>query len=87
MTNYESEVFHAMYGIYSNPDNKDRYGQVNISYYSEYALKKVLSEDALSYLKENGSKYGSLSTYGGRFGIYKAINPTSEFYQEIKKRK
>jgi hypothetical protein len=86
MTNYESEVFHALYGIYSNPDNKDRYGQVGISCYSEYALKKVLGEDVISYLKENGSKYGLLQTYGGRFGTYKAVNPTSEFYQEIKKK-
>lgn len=32
--NYESEIYSAMYEIYSNPENKDRYGQVGISYYN-----------------------------------------------------
>lgn len=84
--NYDAEVFNAMFSIYSNEENKDRYGQVHISNYSEYKLKKLLSDDAILYIKANGSKYGSLQTYGGSLGTYKAINPTSAFYQEARKR-
>jgi hypothetical protein len=84
---HELEVFRAMLSIYSNPDNKDRYGQVQISNYSEHKLKKLMSEDAFIYLKKYGSMYGSLQCYGSKFGIYYAINPTSDFYQKANKLK
>lgn len=84
-SNYDAEIFLAMLSIYSNPDNKDRYGQVRIFEYSESKLKKILSEDAINQLKTAGSKYGSLQTYGGSLGEYKAVNPTSAFYQEAKR--
>jgi len=82
---YEDEIFAAILKIYSDPSNKDRYGQVGISNYTESKLKKELSENSFNYLTDGKSKYGKLSTYGGRFGTYKALNPTSEFYQKAKK--
>lgn len=77
----EDEIFEAINKIYSDPNNKDRYGQVSISEYTEYKLKKMLSDSAFDYLKSGKSAYGKFSTYGGRLGTYSALNPTSEFYQ------
>jgi hypothetical protein len=77
----EDEIFEAINKIYSDPNNKDQYGKVAISEYTEYKLKKMLSESAFDYLKSGKSAYGKFSTYGGRFGTYSALNPTSEFYQ------
>lgn len=77
----EDEIFEAINKIYSDPNNKDRYGQVAISEYTEYKLKKMLSDSAFDYLKSGKSAYGKFSTYGGRLGTYSALSPTSEFYQ------
>lgn len=77
----EDEIFEAINKIYSDPNNKDRYGQVSISEYTEYKLKKMLSDSAFDYLKSGKSAYGKFSTYGGRLGTYSALSPTSEFYQ------
>lgn len=82
--NYEAEIYSAMYEIYSNPDNKDKYGQVGISNYSAGNLKKRMSNGAFSYLEKGCSRYGILATYGSSLGTYKAVNPTSEFYQQTK---
>jgi hypothetical protein len=80
----EAEIYSAMYEIYSNPNNKDKYGQVGISNYTAFALKKRMSEAAFDYLDKGYSIYGKIQTYAAVFGLYKALNPTREFYQQTK---
>lgn len=81
---YEQEIYDAIFQIYSNPSNKDRYGQVGINNYTASNLKNRMSADAFDYLEKGHSKYGKLQTYGGSLGIYKAVNPTSAFYKQTK---
>jgi hypothetical protein len=81
---FDDEIYKAIYEIYSDKNNQDRYGQVGIVNYTESNLKKRMSQDAFNYLVEGKSKYGRLQTYGGRYGTYKSLNPTEDFYQKSK---
>lgn len=85
--NYEQEIYDAIFQIYSDSRNKDRYGQVGISNYTANNLKSRMSADAFDYLEKGYSKYGKIQTYGGSLGTYKALNPTKEFYQQTNQTK
>lgn len=78
----EDEIFDAIYKIYSDPSNKDRYGQVHIRNYNASKLKSLLSEEAYKYLESGNSVYGKLGLYGGQLGTYYAVNPTTAFYDK-----
>jgi len=76
----ENEIFEAINKIYSDKDSKDRYGQTPIFEYREARLKEMLSQDSFDYLKSGKSVYATFSTYGGKVGVYSALNIKIEFY-------
>ena len=77
-------IFDAINSIYKDPSNKDEYGQVGIFQYSKSKLESMLPTEAIKHIESGKCPYGRFSTYGGSYGTYKAINPTSEFYQKAK---
>lgn len=77
-------IFDAMNSIYSNPNNKDQYGKVDIFSYSKPKLASMLPSEAIAHIESGKCPYGRFRTYGGSLGTFSAINPTSEFYQKNK---
>ena len=78
----EGEIFKALYSIATNPENKDKYGQVGISCFRESVLKKLIGEDGMELIYSGKSQWGTMSTYGGRLGTYKAMTLSNKFYRE-----
>lgn len=78
-------IFDAMYSIYSNPNNKNSYGKVDLFSFSKPKLARLLPTEAITHIESGKCPYGRFQTYGGSLGRYSAINPTSQFYQEARK--
>jgi hypothetical protein len=80
----DNQVFKALYEIYSNPSNKDRYGQVPAFEFREGILKGLLDSDAIEFIRMNKSEYGSFYQYSGRAGSYYAFCVNSNFYDKLR---
>ena len=77
----ENEIYKGILNIYSNPNNEDQYGQVGVWNFTENHMRTILTEEAFNYLNANKSIYAIFSTYGGRFGTYKALTLKNTFYE------
>lgn len=77
----DNEIFLALLKIYKSQGNSGK----DLFSFSEYKLKKVLSEDAFDRLKNGKSPLGKIQLYGGGLGQYYAINiANGDFYERIK---
>lgn len=82
--NLDQAILKAFQSIYSDPSNRDQYGQVGIINYREAVLKDLLSEEAIEHLNSGKCKYGRLMTYGNSSFTYRSVSPTSDFYSDLR---
>ncbi len=81
MLELEEEIYKALYGIYTNPDNEDKYGQTHVSNYSIGVMRKSLTQQSFNYLLDGKSMWGKFCTYGNGYNVYPAINLSNNFYR------
>lgn len=81
----DQEIFKLFQSIYNDPTNKDRYGQTGIFNFREAVLKAGLSKAAYDHLNSGKSKYGKFSTYSNPNFLYRAVNPTCQFHEDLSK--
>lgn len=77
-------IFDALRAIHTDEKNEDQYGQVGVWYYQEDKLKSVLPEEAIAHIHSGKCPYGNFTLYGGRFGTYKAITLSNEYYKKCR---
>jgi hypothetical protein len=77
----DNEIFKSLLTIYKSEGNSGK----DLFSFSEYKLKKVLSEDAFNRLKSGKSPLGKIQLYGGGVGQYYALNiANGDFYKRLK---